>query len=315
LSGTSIVQRGKKFAIVCYAGVDPTTRKQRYKWFSGFATRKEAEQFRLTLAHHPTFGAGQGPYCNPRLRTGDYLKSWLNERDTLRTLRQRTVNHSRGAINHHLVPHIGHIPLARLSPAAIQNLYLTLLDHGLSPATVRRTTGILHVALQDAVKRGFILRNPQDNTTPPRVLRYEPTVPEAEEVAQYLADARETATPALYALYVTAATCGLRIGELTGLPENAADLGRGYCASVRRSYALAKIRYTDDQRPRADVARCSWPTWPSRLSATRSGGRRNSAYASARSTATAAYSSSVSMDARSTLATSGTATTCLGSCG
>jgi integrase len=225
LSGTSIVQRGKKFAIACYAGVDPATHKQRYKWFSGFATRKEAEQFRLTLAHHPTFGAGQGPYCNPRLRVGDYLTSWLDEREALGTLRERTVNHSRGAINHHLVPHIGHIPLARLSPAAIQNLYLTLLDHGLSPATVRRTSGILHVALEDAVKRGYILRNPQDNTTPPRVPRYEPTVPETEQVAQYLADARETATPALYALYVTAATCGLRIGELTGLPENAVDLG------------------------------------------------------------------------------------------
>jgi integrase len=142
------------------------------------------------LAHHPTFG----------------------------------VNHTRGAIRLHLNSYIGHIPLSRLSPAAVQQLYVTLLGRGLSPATVRRTTGILHVALEDAVRRGLILRNPQDNTTPPRVERYEPKVPEAEQVADYLADARETATPALYGLYVTAATCGLRIGELTGLPEDAADL-------------------------------------------------------------------------------------------
>ena len=224
MGGTSIVQRGKKFAVACYAGRDPTTHKQRYKWFSGFATRKEAEQFRLTLAHHPTFGAGQGPYGNPRLRTGDYLRAWLQEREALGTLRERTVKHSRSAINRHLVPHIGHVPLSRLSPAAIQHLYITLLQNSLNPATVRRATGILHVALEDAVRRGYILRNPQDNTTPPKVERYEPNVPSAEQVARYLADARATATPTLYGLYVTAATCGLRIGELTGLAEDAVDL-------------------------------------------------------------------------------------------
>ncbi len=224
VSGSAIVQRGKRFAVVCYAGIDPESKKQRQRWFGGFATRKEAEQFRLSLAHHPTFGAGQGPYGNPRLRTGDYLEAWLNEREALGTLRERTVNHTRGAIRLHLIRYIGHVPLSRLSPAAVQQLYVALLGRGLNPATVRRTTGILHVALEDAVRRGLILRNPQDNTTPPKVSRYEPVVPTAEQVAAYLADARVTATPALYGLYVTAATCGLRIGELTGLPETAANL-------------------------------------------------------------------------------------------
>lgn len=114
--------------------------------------------------------------------------------------------------------------MARLSPAAIQQLYVTLLERGLNPATVRRATGILHVALEDAVHRGLLLRNPQDNTTPPKVQRYEPAVPAPDQVARYLADARRTATPTLYGLYVTAATCGLRIGELTGLQEDAMDL-------------------------------------------------------------------------------------------
>ncbi|HEV2443485.1 MAG TPA: tyrosine-type recombinase/integrase [Steroidobacteraceae bacterium] len=218
------MQRGKKFSVVAYGGTDPESKRERRKWFSGFVTRKEAEQFRLTLAHHPTFGAGQGPYCSPRLRTGDYLKAWLRERETLGTLRVRTVAHSETVIRLHLAPYIGHIPLARLSPSAIQALYVTLLERGLSPATVRRATGILHVALEEAVKRGFILRNPQDNTTAPRVPRYEPAVPDSSQIAAYLADARATATPALYGLYVVAATCGLRIGELTGLSERAADL-------------------------------------------------------------------------------------------
>jgi integrase len=226
VGGASIVQRGKKFAVVCYAGIDPQSKKQRQKWFGGFKTRREAEQFRLTLAHHPSFAGGVGPYGNPRLRTGDYLTAWLRERETLGTLRQYTVSCHETAIRLHLTPYIGHVPLARLSPAAIQNLYVKLIGSGLKAATVRRATNILHVALEEAVRRGFIVRYPQANTTPPKVDRYEPAAPAPDQVASYLADARDTATPALYGLYVTAATCGLRIRELTGLPENAVDVSR-----------------------------------------------------------------------------------------
>ena len=226
MSGTCIVQRGKTFSVVCYAGIDPETKKERRKWFGGFRTRREAEQFRLTLAHHPSFASGAGPYGNPRLRTGDYLTSWLRERETLGTLRERTVSHGEIVIRRYLAPFIGHVPLARLSPAAIQHLYVGLLERGLSAATVRRATGLLHAALEAAVRQGLILRNPQVNTTPPKVARYEPAVPAPDQMARYLTDARATATPALFGLYVTAATCGLRIGELTGLPESAVDLPR-----------------------------------------------------------------------------------------
>jgi integrase len=227
LSGTCIVQRGNRFKVVAYAGVDPATGKQRQKWFSGFATRKEAEQFRLSLAHHPTFGAGQGPYGNPRLRTGDYLTAWLDERRSLGVLRERTADRNEEIIRLHLSPHLGHIPLARLSPAAIQHVYAVLLERGLSGSTVRRAAAVLRTALRDAVKRGLLLRNPQDNTTLPAAAYYEPTVPTASQVIAYLADARETATPALWAMYVTAAATGMRESELLGLREDAVDLERG----------------------------------------------------------------------------------------
>jgi integrase len=161
------------------------------------------------------------------------------ERRALRTLTPRTADHTESAIRLHLVPHIGHIPLARLGPPAIQQLYVTLLGTGLSPATVRRSTGVLHVALEDAVKRGLILKNPQTNTTPPKVAQYQPTVLPPEEIVHYLEDARQTAkTPALYALYVTAATCGLRIGELLGLSEDAVDLA-SHVLRVNRSLVEA----------------------------------------------------------------------------
>jgi len=238
LSGTSVVQRGRRFAVVAYAGIDPKNGKQRQKWFNGFKTHREAEQFRLTLAHHPSFSGGVGPYGSPRLRTGDYLTTWHEERERLGALRVGTAKRNRQHITLHIAPNIGHIPLARLSPAVIQNLYVTLLDSGLSGSTVRRAAAVLHTALRDAVRRGLIIRNPQDNTTLPRRAQYDPIVPTPEQVVTYLDDARETATPAIWAFYVTAAATGLREGELLGLRDDAIDLDRRLL-SVRQQLVRA----------------------------------------------------------------------------
>jgi len=224
LNGASVVQRGKRFTVVAYAGIDPENKKQRYKWFGGFATRKEAEQFRINLAHHPTFSAGQGPYGNPRLRTGDYLDAYLESRRKLGTMRDHVVDHSKMLAKLYLRPTLGHIPLSRLSPLAIQYTYELLLDRGLGAATIVRAAGLLHAALNGTVHQGLIGRNPQDNTTLPRVRRYEPTVLTPEQIVLYLNDARVTATPALVALYTVAVSTGARIGELLGLPEAAADI-------------------------------------------------------------------------------------------
>ncbi len=65
---------------------------------------------------------------------------------------------------------------------------------------------------------------PCDNTTPPTREPFEPTILTVEQLQAYLDDARRTATPAVYALYVTEAGTGARLGELLGLPETNVDL-------------------------------------------------------------------------------------------
>jgi integrase len=70
-------------------------------------------------------------------------------------------------------------------------------------------------------------RDPSANTTLPAAAHHEPTVPTPAQVIAYLDDARETATPALWAMYVTAASTGMRESELLGLREDAVDLERG----------------------------------------------------------------------------------------
>ncbi len=221
MSGTSVIQRGKKFAIACYAGVDPETHRQRYKWFSGFATRREAEQYARQLAHHPLFGAGAGPNASAHLRTQDYLQSWTRERTAKGLIRPKTRELEEMLTRRYILPRLGHISLSRLGAPAIDGLYLALLEGDISRSTVKRIAQLLHTALAHAVKTGRILKNPCVGTTPPAADEYEATLPTIPQLQTYLDDAKATATPAEYALYVAAAGTGARLGELLGLPEEA----------------------------------------------------------------------------------------------
>ncbi len=96
-----------------YTGVDPSTKRPRWKWYGGFRTRREAEAFRATLAHHPAFSAGLGIYGTTRLRTGDYLDDWLRTRRSVDNLEEKTSDRYEQLIRVHWKPAIGHIPLIR----------------------------------------------------------------------------------------------------------------------------------------------------------------------------------------------------------
>jgi integrase len=228
MTGTCIVKRGKRFAVQVYLGRDPQNpKRRRTKWYHGFATRREADVFRATLAYHPVHAAGVGIYGSTRLRTGDYLTDWLRTHAETARLEAKTVERYEQFIRVHIVPILGHIPIARLSPPSIQAAYTTLLDGRLSHTSVRHVANLLHKALADAVRRGIIAGNPTDQTDPPMRDTTGRPVLTPPQVHRYLADARATAPIYLWALYVTKAGTGMRFGELLGLREVDLDLDHG----------------------------------------------------------------------------------------
>jgi integrase len=218
VSGTFIVERNGRFNVVAYAGVDPATGKKRKKWSPSFATRREAQQYQATLAHSPLVGAGGFT----RARLGDYLDGWIRARAALMKWRPKTLETAR-IMAGYLKRELGHLPLPRLSPAAIEAAYTRLLKD-VSAATVLRAAETLRTALEDALRQGIILRNVARQAMLPPVEEYEPTLLTPEQLQAYLADARASATPAIYGLWATKATTGLRLGELLGLHEDAVDL-------------------------------------------------------------------------------------------
>ncbi len=143
----------------------------------------------------------------------------------------------REVIETHLEPAIGHVPLSRLSPQTIQALYYQLLakpvkpwkssaktDRTLSRATVRHIANLLHLAMEHAVKRGLIARNPVEQTDPPSRDMKAPTTLTPEQLQTLLEDARETAPVHIWVLYLIKAGTGMRFGELLGVRETDLDL-------------------------------------------------------------------------------------------
>jgi hypothetical protein len=72
----------------------------------------------------------------------------------------------------HLLPHLGHVPVTKLTAADIDDVYAYLLRRGgrddrpLSPGTVHRVHVVLHRALTQAVRWEWIWSNPAALASP-----------------------------------------------------------------------------------------------------------------------------------------------------
>ena len=206
----------------------------------GFATKAAAVAALEALAS-PAPGLVQG------LRTGEWLERWLTSRVSLRASTSRGyAAHVRG----YLVPYLGGIPLAELTPADVQGMFTAIirgdaaLGRPVSAATLRRIHATLRAALNAAVRAGLISVNPGRWPELPPVARPRPQVwtPAmtqrweldgwrpvvgvwtAGQTAQFLQLVRGHR---LYAQFLLIALRGLRRGEAAGLRWTDLDLDAG----------------------------------------------------------------------------------------
>jgi integrase len=162
-----------------------------------------------------------------------YLDRWLNG-SVKGSVKPSTYESYERIIRNHMKPDLGHRKLKNLAPDHVQYFYQAKLDAGLAPGTVRLMHGILHKALEQAVKWGIVPRNVCKATTPPRPNPEEIRPLDAEQAKRIL---EASCGNRLEALYVLAVTAGLRIGELLGLKWEDLD---AETLRVRRTRSQAK---------------------------------------------------------------------------
>lgn len=198
------------------AGEDVLTGRRRRMGKSGFATKKEAAQaMRKAIADHER---GRAVKSSGR-SVEEFLREWhLSVRSTVRPT---TWVHYRDYMNAYVIPHIGDTRLQDLTPVRLNLLYSHLLDHGrvrdggaLAPKTIVNTHRMLHRALRDAVRWDMAPRNAAEDAQPPRTRRPQLQVWEPDETRRFIDQVRGDR---FFALWMLAATTGMRRGELAGL--------------------------------------------------------------------------------------------------
>ena len=157
-----------------------------------------------------------------RMTLEAFLERWLSDYAETHTA-PRTVQGYRTVIRCYLVPALGYVPLLKLTPHHIQNLYAELLKKGLSPQTVVHAHRVLRQALKHALKWGLLMRNICDAVDPPRPWRKEISVLTAAGIQRFL----DAASGSPYGpIFFLALYTGMRRSEVLGLKWSSVALAR-----------------------------------------------------------------------------------------
>ncbi|MCE3555508.1 site-specific integrase [Pseudonocardia sp. RS11V-5] len=112
-----IRRRGRSFQVLVYAGVDPLTGKPHYLTES---TLDEAEAQKILTRLLATVDAQRSPRTKANLEST--LEAWLRTHDAEGT----TLDTYRGYVNRTILPALGNVAIAKITPQVLEELYAEL---------------------------------------------------------------------------------------------------------------------------------------------------------------------------------------------
>ena len=172
-----------------------------------------------------------------RMTLGEWLDIWLRE-CAEPSVRPSTYAGYCGYAERSLKPYLGSKQISKVTAADVQTLYRKLQREGgvdggaLSPATVRRIHGVLHQALNAAVDRHLIVKNPTDDVTLPKKVTAAKTILNDKQLERFMEAIK--ADEHWHDFFYLEITTGLRRGEICGLMWADFDTEKG-TLTVRRT--------------------------------------------------------------------------------
>lgn len=159
-----------------------------------------------------------------------WLTHWV-ENIAAPSVRPNTMVGYRASVYKHLNPGIGKHQIDKLAPEHLERLYARMTDSGLKASTAHLAHRTARAALNEAVKRSHIAKNPAQIAKPPRVIEEEIVPFSVTEARQVLAAANRVRNGVRFSL---ALSLGLRQGEALGLQWRDIDFSAG-ALTVSRS--------------------------------------------------------------------------------
>jgi integrase len=181
---------------------------------------------------------------------GQFLPDWLENVVKLKN-RQTTHRSYEWIVRNHLIPHLGRIQLAKLTPQRLQAFINERCKSGLSPTTVKHFNATLKAALSQAQKWGLVHQNAAKLVTLPRGVRYQPVILTPLQARSFLTF---VSGDRLEGLYAVALCLGLRRGETLGLRWSDVDLEKG-TLKVRHSLERVKGEGLRLSEPKSERSR------------------------------------------------------------
>ncbi len=227
--GEPQLQRQRRKWVVRQAGYDPATGKRRVKQLATFETKRAA------TAHLKAVTAGRAGTDTETL--ADFLESvWLPSKEG--RVEVSTYDQYCWAVRRHVVPHLGAVRLRDVTPEVLDGWLRELSLAGqtgkarLGPTSTRLVRRILSMALEEAVQRGRLARNPMRLTQPPRPDRTHKKLGwTLDEARAFLA---ASSGHRLYAAFHLCLVTGLRRGEILALRWADVELDQGQLEVVQQ---------------------------------------------------------------------------------
>jgi DNA-binding transcriptional ArsR family regulator len=152
--------------------------------------REKLEQLTRQLAAGVT-GAPE------KVMVGAYCAQWPEANAS--RLQPKTVRVYAQIVRLSIAPHLGGVPLSKLTPTAVERWLRTLEDTGYAPRTLQQARTVLRHILQDALRDGLVSRNAAALARPIAVPPPTTSAWNAEEAQRFLVATRALALAALRA--------------------------------------------------------------------------------------------------------------------
>lgn len=167
-----------------------------------------------------------------------WLTHWL-ENIAAPNVRENTLDGYRVAVNVHLIPGLGAHRLERLQPEHVEKLTQKMQKNGSAAATAHQVHRTIRTALNEAMRRGHIGRNPASLAKSPTLTDKEIEPYTVDEIQRLLASVSERRNRARWAM---ALALGMRQGEVLGLMWEDVDLAN-FSLRVRRGRLRPKYAH------------------------------------------------------------------------
>jgi integrase len=221
-----IRQRGKgTWELKFDLGRDPLNGKRQSRFVSFKGTKRDAQtELTRLLASSAT-----GDYIDPsKVTVAEFLDRWARDWVAV-NVSPKTGERYHQLLDNQVKPHIGALPIQKLRPVHLSELYAKLLRQGgvnggpLSARSVGHTHRCLRRALGHATQWGVITTNPAWVVGPPKVQDKEIEIIRKDELRNVLAKLRGH----LHVIATLALATGMRRGELLALRWQDVDLDAG----------------------------------------------------------------------------------------